>query len=43
VQGLRKRVIAGDGFWDAEDKPFPMAMYYSASQRHQSKQLKAKL
>ncbi|KAE9377372.1 hypothetical protein N431DRAFT_436602 [Stipitochalara longipes BDJ] len=44
VQGLRKRVISGgDDFWDAEDKPFPMAMYYSASQRHQEKQPKAKL
>jgi hypothetical protein len=44
VQGLRKRVIGGgDGFWEAEDKPFPMAMYYSGSQRHQPKQPKAKL
>ena len=44
VQGLRKRVISGgDDFWDAEDKPFPMAMYYSAVQRHQDRQTKAKL
>jgi hypothetical protein len=43
VQGLRKRMIGGgDGFWDAEDNPFPMAMYYS-SQRHQDKQTRAKL
>lgn len=29
MQGLRKRVIGGgvDGFWDVEEKPFPMAMY----------------
>jgi hypothetical protein len=34
VQGFRKRVIGSDdGFWDAEDKPFPMAMYWSTSQR----------
>jgi hypothetical protein len=40
VQGLRKRVIPGDdGFWDVEDKPFPMAMY----QRQQEKKPKAKL
>jgi hypothetical protein len=32
VQAYRKRAIAsGDAFWDAEDKPFPMAMYWSAS------------
>ncbi|KAF2093429.1 hypothetical protein NA57DRAFT_61545 [Rhizodiscina lignyota] len=40
VQGFRKRAISsGDGFWDAEDKPFPMAMYSSASHRYQSKQV----
>ncbi len=44
VQGFRKRVIGGDdGFWDAEDKPFPMAMYWSALQRYQGKQPKAML
>ena len=44
VQGFRKRVIGGDdGFWDAEDKPFPMAMYWNASNRSQSKQPKALL
>jgi SRR1 len=43
VQGLRKRVIGGDdGFWDANDKPFPMAIYYSA-QWHQEKKTRAKL
>jgi hypothetical protein len=42
VQGLRKRVINGDDeFWDPEDKPFPMAMYSSAS--HRGKKLQAKL
>ena len=44
VQGLRKRIISGgDDFWDAEDKPFPMAMYFSASHRQQDRQSKAKL
>ena len=44
VQGFRKRVIAGDDkFWDAEDKPFPMAMYWSVSQRRQGKEPRAKL
>lgn len=44
VQGFRKRVIGSDdGFWDAEDKPFPMAMYWSTSQRYQSKQPKSML
>jgi hypothetical protein len=44
VQGFRKRVIgSGDGFWDAEDKPFPMAMYWSTSQRYQGKQPKSML
>jgi SRR1 len=45
VQGYRKRVIGGgdDGFWEAEDKPFPMAMYMRASQRSQGRQTKAKL
>lgn len=43
VQRFQKRVIGGDGFWDAGDKPFPMAMYLSVSQRHGSKQPKAKL
>ncbi|PMD48064.1 hypothetical protein L207DRAFT_505148 [Hyaloscypha variabilis F] len=44
VQGLRKRIISGgDDFWDVEDKPFPMAMYFSAVQRQQDRQTKAKL
>ena len=44
VQDFRKRVIAGDDdFWDVEDKPFPMAMYWSAPQRSQVKQLEAML
>jgi hypothetical protein len=44
VQDFRKRAITDeDGFWDGEDKPFPMAMYYKTSHRHQSKQPKAKL
>lgn len=45
VQGLRKRVIGGgeDGFWDKGDRPFPMAMYWSAPQRFQGKQAKAML
>jgi hypothetical protein len=45
VQGLRKRVVGGGGedeFWDREDRPFPMAMYWSAPQR-QGKQAKAML
>ena len=44
VQGFRKRAIGGgDGFWDAEDKPFPMAIYWSASQQSQGKQPRARL
>jgi hypothetical protein len=43
VQGFRKRMIGGDGFWDAEDKPFPMAIYCSASHGDQDKQLQAML
>ena len=46
VQALRKRAIsAGDGFWDAEDKPFPMAVYSRAPAggRYPGKQAKAKL
>lgn len=44
VQGFRKRAIGGDdGFWDAEDKPFPMAMYWSAPHRHQDKQIQPML
>jgi SRR1 domain len=43
VQGLRKRVISGDGFWDAEDKPFPMAMYHNVPQRQQDKGPRARL
>jgi predicted component of type VI protein secretion system len=44
VQGFRKRVIAGDnGFWDVEDKPFPMAIYSRASDRYQEMKLEAKL
>ena len=44
VQGFRKRVIgSGDGFWDAEDKPFPMAIYWSASRQPQGKQPRARL
>jgi hypothetical protein len=44
VQKFRKRVIGGDdGFWDVEDKPFPMAMYWSTFQRHQGKQPKPML
>jgi hypothetical protein len=44
VQNFRKRVIKNeDGFWDVDDKPFPMAMYYKTSHRYQSKQPKAKL
>jgi hypothetical protein len=44
MQGFRKRVIGGDeGFWDVEDKPFPMAMYLSSSQRQQGKKPKSKL
>lgn len=43
AQGFRKRVIAGDGFWEEEDKPFPMAMYSSGAQRPQIRQHKSKL
>jgi hypothetical protein len=43
VQGYRKRVISGDRFWDADDKPFPMAMYWSASHPYQDKLLQAML
>jgi hypothetical protein len=44
VQGLRKRaIVSQDGFWEAEDKPFPMAMYSGASHRTQGKQHSAML
>lgn len=45
VQGYRKRVVGGDedGFWDVEDRPFPMAMYSGVLRRFQSKQPRAKL
>jgi hypothetical protein len=44
VQNFRKRVIEDEaGFWDVEDKPFPMAMYYTTSPRYQNQQPKAKL
>lgn len=32
VLGLRKRVLAGgEDFWDSEDRPFPMAVYWRAA------------
>ncbi|RDW58210.1 hypothetical protein BP6252_13621 [Coleophoma cylindrospora] len=40
VQGYRKRTVNGSGFWDVDDKPFPMAMY---SERDQSKLPKPRL
>ena len=44
VQGLRKRVVGRDeAFWDVEDKPFPMAMYWSVSRREQGSLVKAML
>lgn len=44
VQGFRKRVISRDDeFWDAEDKPFPMALYSNGLLRRGGKQLQAKL
>ena len=44
MQGFRKRVVGGDdGFWEADDKPFPMAMYWRASQRDHGKLPKAML
>jgi hypothetical protein len=46
IQAFRKRTIGGadglDGFWDDNDKPFPMAMYRKASKVSSSKPLKAK-
>jgi hypothetical protein len=46
IQGFRKRAIGeadgADGFWDANDKPFPMAMYWKASKLSLGKPLKAK-
>jgi hypothetical protein len=44
MQGFQKRTIGpDDGFWNVEDKPFPMAIYRSASRRYQSKQGNAML
>jgi hypothetical protein len=44
IQRFRKRLIESDnGFWDEEDKPFPMAMYWSNSQRNQGKRPEARL
>ena len=32
VKALRKRVMGdGEGFWEQEDRPFPMAMYWTPS------------
>lgn len=39
VQGFRKKVISSDDdFWDAQDKAFPMAMYWRAPGRDQRKE-----
>jgi len=44
VQGLRKRVVGRDeAFWDVEDKPFPMAMYWGVSRREQGNLVQAML
>lgn len=35
---FQKRALSGgEGFWDAEEKPFPMAMYWSAAKDKQPK------
>jgi hypothetical protein len=45
VQGLRKRVVGGgeDGFWEEQDRPFPMAAYWGAPQGGKGKGPKAML
>ena len=44
MQGFQKRTIGrDDGFWNVEDKPFPMAMYWSALHRYRGKQRDAML
>lgn len=41
--GYKRRVVAGKGFWDAEDGSFPMAVYEVQGGDNKAKQLRAKI
>jgi hypothetical protein len=41
--GYKRRVVAGQGFWDAEDGSFPMAVYEVQERGNDAKQLRAKI
>lgn len=44
AQRFQKRAVgAGDDFWEAEEKPFPMAMYWTAPLKPAGKDPKARL